>query len=89
MTRIESLDISQARDQLNRIDERLSESRIIWVTRHKKKAFAFVDTEWLETVLETLEVLEDPDTLRMLSDSLEDIRHGRVHDHEAVGRMIV
>jgi PHD/YefM family antitoxin component YafN of YafNO toxin-antitoxin module len=84
VTKSETLDISQAREELNRIDRRLSESRIVWVTRHKRKAFALVDVEWLETVLETLEVLEDPEALKMLEASLEDVRRGRVYEHEEV-----
>jgi PHD/YefM family antitoxin component YafN of YafNO toxin-antitoxin module len=77
-----SLDISEARLEVTRIDERLKKSRIIWVTRRKKKAFALVDAQWLEAILETLEVLEDPDAFRMLEASSEDIRHGRLHSHQ-------
>lgn len=83
-----ALDISEARKQLTRIDERLKEDRIIWVTRHNKRAFACVDIAWMETILETLAVLDDPATFKMLNESLEDIRHGRVYDHDDLDKVL-
>ena len=79
-----TLDISEARKKLTKMDEWLRTDRVIWVTRHNKKAFAIVDTELLETVLETIEILSEPDALKMLQESLSDIRAGRLHDHEDV-----
>ena len=38
---------------------------MIWVTRHNKKAFAVVDTELFQTILETIEILNDPDAFQM------------------------
>jgi PHD/YefM family antitoxin component YafN of YafNO toxin-antitoxin module len=78
----ETLDISEARKEFTRLDQRLRKNRVIWVTRRNEKAFAVVGIELMEAVLETLEVLNDRNALRMLEKSLEDIRHGRVHDHE-------
>ena len=81
-----TLDISEARKQFTKLDERLLNDRVIWVTRHSKKAFALIDTELLQTILETIEIMSDPDSLEMLSQSLDDIRAGRLHDHEDVKR---
>jgi PHD/YefM family antitoxin component YafN of YafNO toxin-antitoxin module len=83
-----TLDISEARKQFSQLDKRLREDRVIWITRHNKKAFAIVDTDLLETVLETIEILSDPDAMKMLQDGLRDIRAGRLHDHEDVKREI-
>lgn len=84
-----TLDISEARRQFSRLDERLREERVIWITRHNKKAFAVVDTDLLQTVLETIEILSDPDALSMLQEGLRDIRAGRLHDHEDVKRELL
>jgi len=81
-----TIDITEARAQINKLDDRLRDERIIKVTRHNKPVFAFVDLEYLSTVLETIEIMTDPDTCKMLQESLEDIKHGRVHDHEDVRR---
>jgi PHD/YefM family antitoxin component YafN of YafNO toxin-antitoxin module len=73
-----TLDISEARKQLNSIDARLKEDHVIVITRHNKKAFAVVDLDYLSAVMETMEILSDPDAVRMLQSSLEDIRAGRL-----------
>jgi PHD/YefM family antitoxin component YafN of YafNO toxin-antitoxin module len=80
----ESLDISEARRQFTSLDERLRKHQVIWVTRRNKKAFALIGTELLETVLETIEILSDPEALAMLQQGLQDVRAGRLYDHEAV-----
>ena len=67
-----TLDISEARKQFSQLDKRLREDRVIWITRHNKKAFAVVDTDLLQTVLETIEILSDPDAWKMLQDGLRD-----------------
>jgi PHD/YefM family antitoxin component YafN of YafNO toxin-antitoxin module len=79
-----TLDISEARKQFSQLDKRLREDRVIWITRHNKKAFAVVDTDLLQTILETIEILSDADGLRMLQEGLRDIRAGRLYDHEDV-----
>lgn len=84
-----TLDISEARKQFTQLDERLREDRLIWVTRHNKQVFAVVDIDWMQAVLETLEILNDPAALRMLQQSLEDIRAGRLYDHEDVKKELL
>lgn len=79
-----TLDISEARKQLNSLDERLKDERVIVVTRHNKKAFAVVDLDYLAAVVETIEILNDPEAMRMLEQSIADIRAGSLHDHDDV-----
>lgn len=81
-----TIDISEARKQFNSLDKRLSTDPILYVTRHNKQAFVIVDVECMSAMLETLEIMSDPDSYRMFQQSLEDIRQGRVHDHEEVKR---
>jgi prevent-host-death family protein len=83
-----TLEISEARKQLNSIDERLRDEHVIYVTRHGDRAFAVVDLEYLSAVMETMEILSDPEAMRMLRDSLEDVRAGRVHDHAEVEKAL-
>lgn len=81
-----TIDITEARKEFNRLDERVGEERVIHVTRHGKPVFAVVDIEYLQAVLETIEIVSDPDSFRMFQEGLEDIRAGRVHSHEDVKR---
>ena len=79
-----TIDISEARRQLNSIDEQLSSEPIIYVTRHGKKAFAFVDVECISAMIETIEIMADPDSYEAFQKSLHDIRAGLLHNHEDV-----
>ena len=79
-----TLDISEARKHFNSLDERLKDERVIYITRHNKKAFAVVDVDYLSAVIETIEILNDPEALRMLQQSIADIRAGRLSDHDDV-----
>ena len=83
-----TLDISEARRQFSSLDERMRRDgvKVIRITRHSRPAFVVVDTDYLDAVLETLDVLADPEALAMLQDSISDVRHGRLHDHEDVKR---
>ena len=80
------LDISVARSKLNSIDKTMRESgqHVIRVTRHGKPAFAIIDIDYLESLLETMEILSDPEAMKMLEQSLRDIEAGRVYDWEDV-----
>lgn len=84
-----SIDISEARSQFSQLDERLKRERVIRVTRHKKDAFAIVDVEYLEALLETVEILSDPESMTLLAQSIADIQEGRLHDHEDVKRELL
>ena len=77
-----TMDISEMLARLHQLHKRLATDRVVWVTRHKRRAFAVVDPEYLESVLETLEILADPEAAEMLERSLRDIREGRLHSHE-------
>jgi len=78
------LEISEARKQFNTLDQRLQDHPVIYVRRHNQQAFAIVNIEYLEAVLETVSILADPEALDALKQSLVDIKKGRVHDHESV-----
>lgn len=77
-----TIDITEARNQFNRLDERLDGDHVIYVTRHNKRVFAVVNIEYLQTVLETIEIMSDPESFKMFQQGLEDIKNGRVTDHD-------
>ena len=79
-----TLDISAARKQFSSIDDKLKTQRVIAITRHNKKAFYVVDLDYFSAVLETIEILSDPEAMQMLEQSLADVRAGRLHHHDAV-----
>ena len=79
-----TMDISEARAEFHRLDEKLVDTRVVYVKRHKETVFAVIDPEYLEAVLETLEILAEPGASEILEQSLRDVREGRVVPHEDV-----
>lgn len=79
-----SLDISEARKRFNTIDRDLKDRPVIYITRHNREAFAIVDIDYLETVMETIEVLADPEAMQMLNESVHAIERGELIDQEDV-----
>ncbi len=82
----ETIDITEARNQFNRLDESLRDEKVIVVTRHNKQVFAVVDLEHLSILMETIEIMTSPDSLEMFKEALEDIKNENLHDHEDVKR---
>jgi PHD/YefM family antitoxin component YafN of YafNO toxin-antitoxin module len=79
-----TLDISEARRQFNSLDERLESERYVFVTRHGKTAFAVINADLLCALLETIEIMSDPESFAAFQESLRDIQAGRLYDHEDV-----
>ncbi len=78
------IDISEARQDFHKLDEKVSMERVLYVMRHQRKAFAIVDIEYMESMLETIDLLGDPDGAMLLEQGLEDLRAGRVVPHDTV-----
>ena len=81
-----TLEISVARKQFNSFDSQLEDTPVIHNTRHSKPVFAIVSLAHFSSLMDTLEILCDPDALKMLQQSTDDIIAGRLHDHDDVMR---
>jgi prevent-host-death family protein len=55
--------------------------RPIVVQKHGKPAVILVDARYFEGLLETLDLLSDPEAMKMLRRSLEDEKAGRLIPH--------
>jgi hypothetical protein len=86
MTVDATIDISEARRQLNTLDQRLVDEPIINVRRRNKNVFVVVNHELMSAILESLEIMSDPGSYEAFQQSLRDIREGRLHDHEDIKR---
>jgi antitoxin YefM len=77
------LTISEARKALLDLPEKLARTpgRAATVTRRGRPVLAILPWEFYESIVETLEVLGDPDMVTALRESLEDLKHGRVVSH--------
>lgn len=77
------LTISEARKILLDLPEKLARTaeRAVTVTRRGQPVLAILPWEFYESIVETLDVLGDPEMVAALRASLEDLERGRVVSH--------
>jgi prevent-host-death family protein len=72
------LSISEARDRLTRLPDELAQTHeAVTITRHNQPVLAVLPWDMYEAILETLEVLSEPETTAALHQSIQDIAAGR------------
>ncbi len=73
----ENIPIVQARAMLSQLPEQLSaENRAVALTRHGKPVLAVMPWDLFESIMETMEVMGDAETMAAVRESIEDIREG-------------
>lgn len=81
------LTISKARKELLDLPEKLARlpERAITITRRGQPVLAIMPWELYESIVETLDVLSEPDLVSALRASIEDLKAGRLVSHEKLG----
>jgi antitoxin YefM len=75
--------IKDTRDRLDMmIDE--AEHEVVQLKRNRKPVAAVMSWEEYESLMETLDILSDPETMEGIRKGEEDIKAGRVYDWEDV-----
>ena len=71
--------ISEIREQIMRLPERFEEDpEAVTVTRHGKPVMAILPWELYESIMETLEVMGDPELMAAFRQGVKDMEEGRV-----------
>lgn len=80
------LTISEARKGFLDLPEKLARDpeHALCVTRRGRPELAVMPWDLYESIIETLEVLSEPDLVAALRSSIEDIEHGRLLSHDEV-----
>lgn len=76
-----TLSIEEARTQLSRVAHELEESaepQAVQVTRYGKPVLALLPWEFYDALIETLEIMGDPELWKELQESIQDVHQGRV-----------
>jgi len=82
-----SLTATQARNHFAKL-LRDAENEVVQITQHNKPAAAVMSWEIYESLLETLEILSDPETLNRFQQGVADMNAGRLTDWEVVKQSI-
>ena len=62
-----------------KLPDQAAKDQILAVTRRNKEVMAVMSWEMYEGLLETLEVLSDPELMEHLRAGIEDVKAGRIH----------
>ena len=76
---MERLTITEARNKFMKLPDESTGNQVIAVTRRNKEVMAVMSWELYEGLLETIEILADPELMGNLKRGLEDIRSGKTY----------
>ena len=86
---MQKIPITEARNKFMKLLDQAAKDQILAVTRRNKEVMAVMSWELYEGLLETLEILSDPDLMNRLRKGIEDVKAGRTHTlseaHERLG----
>lgn len=82
---VKYLNITEARSRLTSIQEELRDGGgAIAITTHGKPSLALMNWDLYETIIETMDIMSDPDLLAEVRRGIEDVGAGRVVSLEDV-----
>ena len=76
---MEKIPITEARNRFMKLPDQAAKDQIFAITRRNKEVMAVMSWELYEGLLETLEVLSDPELMNNLKKGIEDVKAGRTH----------
>jgi antitoxin YefM len=87
---MDQITISEARRGLLNLPRKLARSpeRTASITCRGRPVLAVMTWDLYESIVETLDVLSDPEMAAALRESLEDLTHGRLVSHEEAGKRL-
>ncbi len=81
----EQMSIVNARAKLTQLPEILSEdNRAVALTRHGKPVLALMPWELFQSIMETMEIMGDPEMMDALRQGIKDVQEGNVVPLEQV-----
>jgi len=76
---MQKMTITQARNSLMKLPDKTAGNEIIAVTRRNKEVMALMSWELYEGLLETIEILADPEFMGQIKKGLENIELGKTY----------
>ena len=82
---MEGIPITTARGMLTRLPEKLAkEKRAVTLTRRGKPVLVVFPWDLFESLMETMEIMEDPEMMAAIREGIEDMQQGNLISHEEV-----
>lgn len=74
---MQKMPITEARNKFMKLLDQAAKDQILAVTRRNKEVMAVMSWELYEGLLETIEVLSDPELIKHLRTAIDDVNAGR------------
>ncbi len=86
MALVAKLSVTEARERFTSLSDQFASSPdlTVQVTKHGRPVMAMLAWDTYEAIVETLEVMADPDLMAALRQSAEDLARGNVADWDAI-----
>ena len=85
---MQKLSITEARNQFMKLPDKTADNQIIAVTRRNREVMALMSWELYEGLLETIEILADPDLMRDIRKGMAEIKSGNTYSIEESRRRL-
>ena len=79
---MQKLTITEARNKFMKLPDKTADNQIIAVTRRNKEIMALMSWELYEGLLETMEILADPELMGNIKKGIEEIKFGKTYTIE-------
>jgi prevent-host-death family protein len=79
---MEKLTITEARNRFMKLPDETPSNQIIAVTRRNKEVMAVMSWELYEGLLETIEILADPELMKNVKRGIKEIKSGKTYTIE-------
>ena len=79
---MQKLTITEARNKFMKLPDETADNQIIAVTRRNKEIMALMSWELYEGLLETMEILADPELMGNIKKGIEEIKSGKTYTIE-------
>lgn len=76
---MQKIPITEARNKFMKLPDQTAKNQILAVTRRNKEVMAVMSWDLYEGLLETLEVLSDPELIKQLKVAVADVKAGRTN----------
>ena len=76
---MEKMTISEAINRFMKLPEQTDRDQVLAITRRNKEIMVVMSWELYEGLLETIEILSDPELMSDLGKSMADLKAGRVY----------
>ena len=76
---MQKIPITEARNKFMKLPDQAAKHQILAVTRRNKEVMAVMSWELYEGLIETLEVMADPELMKLLKKGVDDVKAGRTH----------